>query len=37
MQGGTVAEPDVTESVETGKRLYAIRMPSDHFAILIRH
>ncbi|MBD3291623.1 MAG: hypothetical protein GF393_01760 [Armatimonadia bacterium] len=28
--------PDVTEVTEDGKRLYEIRMPGDHFAIVVR-
>lgn len=34
--GTRVAEPDVTEVVEDGRRLYAIRMPGDQFAVLVR-
>ena len=34
--GARVASGMVTEVTEQGKRLYEIRMPSDHFAILVR-
>jgi len=34
--GLRVAEPDVTEVVEEGRRLYEIRMPGDQFAVLVR-
>ncbi|MGD9497335.1 MAG: hypothetical protein AB7Y46_13635 [Armatimonadota bacterium] len=34
--GLRVADPDVTEVVEDGKRLYEIRMPGDQFAIVVR-
>lgn len=34
--GLRVADPDVTEVVENGRRLYEIRMPGDQFAIIVR-
>ena len=35
-QGVRVEDPDVTESVDNGRRMYEIRMPGDHFAVLVR-
>jgi len=35
-QGVRVEDPDVTESVENGSRMYEIRMPGDHIAVLVR-
>lgn len=34
--GCQVADPNVREVSEFGRRLYEVRMPSDHFAILVR-
>ena len=34
--GNRVADPNVREVEEFGRRLHEIRMPSDHFAILVR-
>jgi hypothetical protein len=34
--GNRVAHPQVKEVVENGKRAYDIRMPSDHFAVLVK-
>ncbi len=35
-EGGRVAAPNVREVHENGRRLYEIRMPSDHFAVLVK-
>lgn len=35
-QGSRVEDPDASEVKEDGRRQYEIRMPSDHFAILVR-
>jgi hypothetical protein len=35
-QGARVTAPDVKEVAEDGRRLYEIRMPGDHFAILVK-
>ncbi|MBM4086020.1 MAG: hypothetical protein FJ272_14645 [Planctomycetes bacterium] len=35
-QGARVAVPMVKEVKEAGRRLYEIRLPGDHFAILVR-
>jgi len=34
--GARVKDPQVTEVVEEGRRLYEIRMPGDHFAVLVK-
>ena len=35
-EGNRVANPQVKEVVENGKRAYEIRMPSDNFAVLVK-
>lgn len=35
-QGVRVAAPNVKDVVEEGRRLYEIRMPGDHFAVLVK-
>jgi hypothetical protein len=35
-QGNRVVKPDVKEVQENGRRLYEIRMPGDHFAVLVK-
>jgi hypothetical protein len=34
--GNRVTNPQVKETIENGKRLYDVRMPSDHFAVLVK-